>query len=615
MKTSNYFIKTLSMALCCALCLTVFASCGKNGGAIKVKDTDKADISAINNSTSLLAATDDLGRVVTLQKDYNSSKSVGIFYTLWLGAAGAGEMHDVSQIIAKDPNAAQDAVAWLMAGGGIKGTRHWWGESLFGHYFSIDKWVAERDVQMLTNAGVDFLCIDYSNGNEYEDALMILLEALDKYYKQGFNVPQITFVTKAKGGKITQSLFEKLYMSHPEYGHLWYQLDGKPLIIANEGDLEISDEARDYFSFRFPQWPREEYHVNGFPWMDFKFPQQIYGTAESKRIISVTVNQHSGTLANSSSAFYGDTTNHTRSWHNGANDNGKDAWKYGYNFAEQFENAIKQDPDIIFITGWNEWIATRQSNWTGMDGTIVDDPVVLVDNADINNSRDIMPMKGGYGDNYYMQMVDYIRKFKGTRPVNVSLNTAEKPQKTTINIKDSTRQWKDVKSFYLDYIDEISPRKSVGYGEEIYKNDTGRNDIYKIKMVNDGKNLYYYIRTVDSIKGFDKEHCLTMFLSTGAKDNWCGYDLAINRTAANKDKMTVERRSGNGWKKAGEATYSISGCELQVCVPLSLIGSDVSNIEFKCADNYQGEDDIYSFYIDGDSAPYGRFNYVYNICK
>ena len=34
-----------------------------------------------------------------------------------------------------------------------------------------------------------------------------------------------------------------------------------------------------------------------------------------------------------------------------------------------------------------------------------------MDAADIN-SRDIEPMNGGYGDNYYMQLCHYISKFK-----------------------------------------------------------------------------------------------------------------------------------------------------------------------------------------------------------
>lgn len=33
--------------------------------------------------------------------------------------------------------------------------------------------------------------------------------------------------------------------------------------------------------------------------------------------------------------------------------------EYGYNFQEQFDRALNIDPDMLFITGWNEWIAGR----------------------------------------------------------------------------------------------------------------------------------------------------------------------------------------------------------------------------------------------------------------
>lgn len=48
------------------------------------------------------------------------------------------------------------------------------------------------------------------------------------------------------------------------------------------------------------------------------------------------------------------------------------------------------------------------------------EPIVFVDCADPNNSRDAEPMAGGFGDNYYMQMMYYIRKFKGT-PARVNV--------------------------------------------------------------------------------------------------------------------------------------------------------------------------------------------------
>ena len=43
-----------------------------------------------------------------------------------------------------------------------------------------------------------------------------------------------------------------------------------------------------------------------------------------------------------------------------------------------------------------------------------------------------------------------------------------------------------------------------------------------------------------------------------------------------------------------------------------LLGLDSSvNIEFKWCDNMQDEGNIMDFYVSGDVAPGGRFNYVY----
>ncbi len=602
------------VAVCLAFCLGAgtLTGCGKNEQAVS---SDTIDMSKVNNTTSMYAGTDDLGRTLELYKDGDDSKEVGVFYFLWLGAHGDRKLYDVSKILEKDPNAADDSVSWLKAGGGPAGAVHWWGESLFGYFLSQEEWVIEKDVQMLTDAGVDFLALDLSNSYTYSDSLLVLLKVLDKYYQQGYEVPQITPITKAYGGSTIMTLYKDIYLKYPEYGHLWYQKDGKPLVIGAEMDEGLTDEAMEYFSFLYPQWPKEDYHANGFAWMDFGLwtddgSLAVFGEEGEKTIMCISVAQHCGTLAWSSTAFYGDTTNHSRNWHDGANDPAEDAYLYGYNFGEQFEYAIEQNPDIIFITGWNEWVAARQAAWQDLT-----DPIIIVDTANIVGSRDIQPMKGGYGDNYYMQMVNYIRKFKGAPTTNIALNTAAEVKPVTIDIEKETSQWNAVSSYYLDYIEDTMDRSAMGFGEIYYKDETGRNDIYKMKIANDSKNLYAYVQTMDVIKGMDDDHCLSMFISTGNEENetWCGYDYVINRTGASADELVVEQRTASGWKKVGTATYSMKDNELQFAVPLSVLkldSEDVS-IQFKFADNYQGEDDIFSFYLNGDAAPYGRLNYVY----
>src|SRR5262249_51636441 len=134
-----------------------------------------------------------------------------------------------------------------------------------------------------------------------------------------------------------------------------------------------------------------------------------------------------------------------RSYHNGANDPASDAVLHGYNAQEQWERALKEDPKFIFVTGWNEWFAARYNEFLG-----VKMPVMFVDTFNHATSRDIEPMRGGHGDNYYYQMVANIRRYKGVRKP-----PAASPPKT-IQIPGSFRQWDSVRPEFRDDIGDAA---------------------------------------------------------------------------------------------------------------------------------------------------------------
>jgi len=77
---------------------------------------------------------------------------------------------------------------------------------------------------------------------------------------------------------------------------------------------------------------------------------------------------------------------------------------------------------------------------------------MFVDTYNQEHSRDVEPMKGGYGDNYYYQMVNYIRRFKGARP----LPAASAPK--SIDITGPMSQWDDVGPEYRDAIGDTTHR-------------------------------------------------------------------------------------------------------------------------------------------------------------
>ncbi len=173
-----------------------------------------------------------------------------------------------------------------------------------------------------------------------------------------------------------------------------------------------------------------------------------------------------------------------RSFHNGKPGQKPEDVLHGYNLAEQFDYALRQDPQFIFLTGWNEWIAGRHPSLNGVHGDM------FPDEFDQEGSRDIEPMKGGHGDNYYYQMVSYIRRFKGVRPPP----KASAPQ--TIRLNSDFSQWASVTPEYRDDIDDTVHRDFAGFNNcARYTNSSGRNDFVSLKVARDRKNIYFYART------------------------------------------------------------------------------------------------------------------------
>jgi hypothetical protein len=566
---------------------------------------------------------DDLGRVVAGNNIVGNERDrkVGIFYFLWMGEHGKAGPYDNSAIVEANPDAIKSEKDWLMSGGGPQNAHHFWGEPLFGYYLSSDEWVMRKHLQMLTDAGVDFIVFDTTNGYIYDARVKELLAVWYEYLEMGVDVPQIAFYTNSNSGTTMQNIYRNFYNNkalakkYPRLNELWYNWDGKPMLVGNVS--EASDELKEFFTIKQSQWPTEGRKDNGFPWMEFSRSLKetsVYGVGGRKEVVNVSVAQHSATVCFSKTAWYG-ANDRTRCWHNGRNDTSKDAILYGYNFAEQWDFAIKQDPEMIFVTGWNEWVAQRQP-------TTSSGQIIFVDCADYNTSRDVEPTAGIFGDNYYMQMVEYIRKYKGAEG-RVYVGDDQ-----TIDINGSFAQWdaQSVTAKYRDYKNDTVDRKQNGFGKEKYENLTGRNDIVNMKVAHDKENIYFYVDTAEAITPASEGNWMSLFIDSGVdgNKNWYGYDFAVNIDAPNGNTGTLSKATGGswGWEKAGTVQMKVEGNKLMLAIKradLGIVennGKPVINIQFKWADNYQkdeeGNFDIWTFYKDGDAAPYGRLNYIYS---
>ncbi len=306
--------------------------------------------------------------------------------------------------------------------------------------------------------------------------------------------------------------------------------------------------------------------------------------------------------------LFSDPRSRSRNYHEGQNDRSPGAVRHGYNFAEQWDRALQADPAFIFVTGWNEWFAGRLSEPIGETNV----PVMFCDAYDQVGSRDVEPMKGGYSDNYYYQMVNYIRRFKGAR----ALPVASRPR--SIDITGSFSQWSAVSPEYRDNMGDTVHRDHPGFNTVTrYQNATGRNDIILSKVARDAGKLYFYVKTREAMSPYSDPDWMVLFINTDRDPatGWEGYDIAINRRLLDGATSVVEHTAnGWNWQPRDTARFAVQANELMLAVgrkSLGLSENHALDIEFKWADNFRLEDDIDAFTLNGDSAPFGRFNYRY----
>ena len=368
---------------------------------------------------------------------------------------------------------------------------------------------------------------------------------------------------------------------------------------ASRHELDMSG----FFTYRKPQSDcfRGPSGPDIWTWLEV-YPQHVFkNSAGQNEQMAVGVAQnamdgHPGSMSQPGARG--------RSFHNGAEDRRPNAVRYGFNVAEQWERALKVDPRFVFVTGWNEWFADRFNEFWGYKA-----PVVFIDEFDEEFSRDIEPMMGGHVDDYYYQLVSYVRRYKGVRKP-----PAAGPPKT-IRIDGDFGQWRDVRPEFLDDVGDTAHRDFIGYNNvQQYVNDTGRNDLILMKVSRDAKNLYFYARTKDPITPHTDPRWMRLFIHTGSKGpGWNGYDFIVNRRSPEPGRTVLERSVGGWkWKAVASVPYRVQGCELMLSIPRSALGlsSGRITIDFKWADNTK-DDDIMSFTTDGDAAPNGRFNYHY----
>jgi hypothetical protein len=594
---------------------------------------------------------------------------VGIFYITWHRDTRARLKSpygaDVSRILAADPRARQDAKHPLWT----EGTYHW-GEPEAGYFLSKDEYVIRRDMSMLADAGVDVLVMDVTNAEMYWEEWDTLFTVMQRMKAEGNRVPQFCFWA-FNGPVITvvQNLYDRFYRTR-RYEDLWFYWDGKPLLLYNGspavdangpgpkspnphyepgaqtdpkhphfGDpdyalefySDYTQEVKRFFTRRsmwwgYYQWAGKRFVGTEDNWSfgldlgdkrvrKLKPEALVSRHGERREEAAVTPAQHPSSLIGKSwTRAHGEPQLNERDLPEpvllpGRTNLSAHPEQFGLYFQERWDEALQGDPEFLYLNDWNEWIAGKYSPPGGGTTGFMrrDSSYFFVDQYNAEFNRTLQPMKGGYTDNYYMQMAQNIRRFKGVRPIPQAQGCAR------IRIDGRFDDWAGVQPEFRDTVGDTVHRDYDGYGGLHYTNRLGRNDFVTCKVAFDRHNAFFYAETREPLSPHKDTNWMLLFIDSDQNPaTGChGYDFLVNRRVVDAKHTTIQRWVNGSWTEVARADYRADGNALEVAIPRKVLGlkSASATFDFHWCDNPENLADPISFCTAGDSAPNRRFNY------
>ena len=556
-------------------------------------------------------------------------RTVGIFYITWhdegkfnLRSPYGG---DVTRTLQKAPEARLDAYhpAW----------KEWslhWGEPEAGYFLSQDRWLIRRDLSMLSDAGVDVLILDVTNAVLYWDEWTVLFDEMQKMRSLGNPVPQFCFwAFNGNVVNVVTQLYERIYKKGIARD-FWFQWQGHPLLLynaepdhdANGGGYNAGSypkEIYDFFTLRnmwwgYYEWGGHRYVGTEDNWsFGYEMNDERVAAMQPRDLASrhqgrleemaVTPAQHPISITGKSwrretkepalnqydmpdSAYVpwlGKTVAHPEG--------------YGIYFQDRWNEALSVDPDFIYINDWNEWTAGKYRSGLAPGSETVsgpttflgrENPFYFVDQYNAEFNRSIQPMKGGYTDNYYMQMVQNIRRYKGVRPQPV------------------THGYNMPATFY-DTRGDVIHRDHNGYGGLHYTDTTGRNDIIETSIYVTRKDIVFEVLTDSVLTPSSGSNWMLLYLDADSlSSGWEGFDYLVQGGRLHRYDASTHK-----WLAIAPVVQSVAGKRLIIKIPRKalLLTGKAFCLDFKWADNPTNPTDIISVSTTGDTAPNRRFRY------
>ena len=583
--------------------------------------TPVPDDKIIDNYSDTWTAVGQNGKKIADYEETGAVKDgtheVGMFYHDW--RTDASQVYIPTDIIEKYPEAKDDFFheAWPSKGSA------WWGEPVYGFYIDTDYWHYRKAAELMADAGIDVLFLDETNGDYgHIKALDVMMRAYHDAREDGIDVPKIScYLQMGTKQEDKWRLLKAVYFNlcyNEYYKDLWYYWDGKPLLIqtgyaenvkaANQEDTEevkLANMIIDFFTFR----QTGNRHggnpgKNGYWHWLCNYPQPKWGVTEDGRTecvnVGMAINEsylYKSTRVGVFSEEFTKGKSYTESF---GEDYRPEAVHEGYFFREQASRVLSVDPEFAFVDGWNEWNTARGKDYFGV-------PNAFIDLYSVEKSRDFEPSNTEIKDDYYLMLVDFIRKYKGVRPAPVASG------ETVIDINAGAEQWESVEPMYINDFGDYE-RDAVGYkkykSEENYEYKTEVvNSFSRLKVARDSENLYFMALCEKDIK-LDEKDNMNLYINADRNysTGWEGYDYVIGASGAG----VVSKLSDGEYKLTdiGNAEYAVSGNMMTVKVSKALVGY-TGEFEFKWTDNIEQNGNLMLFYTEGNAAPVGRFNYLY----
>jgi hypothetical protein len=220
-------------------------------------------------------------------------------------------------------------------------------------------------------------------------------------------------------------------------------------------------------------------------------------------------------------------------------------------------------------------------------------------------------MKGGYTDNYYMQMTENLRRYKGARPIPQLQGLHD------ITIDGRFSDWTSSTVEYRDTIGDTIHRDYNGYAGLHYKDNSGRNDIITCKVAFDADNVNFYAETNAPLTPSTGRNWMLLLIDAdqNPRTGWFGYDYLINQHIVDDKTTTLLRYDPKSpdhpWVEQAKLSYRYAGKQLELAIPRKLLNLPADNctFDFKWTDNPTELKDPISLCTKGDTAPNRRFNY------